>query len=79
VAPGSLFIDPDTHPAYETLGPLCGSGERGIDEISGDPDDPLRNGGNHVGFGPALLLFLLDLISQTFVLTQVLLKKQQQG
>lgn len=40
-APGSLFVDPDTHPADEALGALGGSVERCVDEISGCPNDPL--------------------------------------
>ena len=34
MGPGSLFVDPDTHPAGEALGPLGGSGERRVDKIA---------------------------------------------
>jgi len=35
IAPGSLFVDPYTHPADESLGALGGPLERGVDFIDG--------------------------------------------
>jgi putative transposase len=73
-----LFVNPDTHPADKALGPLGDSPERGVDEVSGGPDDVSRYGVDVCRFGSALLLFLLQLVTQSFALTEILLEEQQQ-
>ena len=66
IAPGSLFVDPDTHPPDESLGALGalgGSLECGVDEVSGDADEVCRLGCDPFRFGPALLFFLLQFVT----------------
>ena len=78
LAPWSLLVDPDSHPPDEALGPLGGSVERGVDEISSGPDDAGGHGGNGCHPGSAWLLFLFQLVAQAFVLADVLLEEQQE-
>ena len=44
---GACSVDPDTDPPDEALG---GSEERGVDEISGGPDDAGGYGGNALNY-----------------------------
>lgn len=76
VAPGSLFVDPDTHPPDESLGALGGSLERAVDEVSGSADDVGRLGCNHCRSGSAQPFFLLQFVAQTFAFAEELFEKQ---
>ena len=67
-----------SNPADEALGALSGPGVRGVNEVSGGPDDTGRQRGDHRRFGAALLFFLLQFVAQAFALTEVLFEEQQQ-
>ena len=70
---GPSKIKPDPDPPDETLGPLGGPREGGVDEVLDRPDD-----GSGDGLDSAGLLVLLHLVTEPLGLFDVFFEQQQQ-
>ena len=71
-------MDPGTHPPDEALGPLSGSPKRRGDEVFHSSEDAARRRYERGRPRPALLLFLLQFVTQALAFREVLLEEKKE-
>lgn len=76
MAPRSLLVNADTHPADESRGAFGGSLERGVDGVSGNANDVGSLACDPCRLGPTLLFFLLQFVVQAFVYAEAVFENQ---